>query len=89
MKARYEKGLLEGVYEKFHEHGKHHVRRTYLNGKMNGKTKSWWSNGKLAEEIDMKDDVAKIIEAFPDKDIKTATTPAENHLFQVRDDVTV
>ena len=40
-------------------------------------------------KIDMQEYVDKMIESFPYDDVKTATTPAANHLFQVRDEVKV
>ena len=52
-----------------------------------GMTLDFSSDGEV--KIDMKDYIAKMIEAFPDKEVKMATTPAANHLFQVRDDVKI
>ena len=40
-------------------------------------------------KIDMREYVAKMIADFPYDDVKTATTPAANHLFDVRDDVKI
>ena len=52
-----------------------------------GMTLDYSSDGEV--KIDMVEYVKRMIECFPDQDIKTATTPAANHLFQVRDDVKV
>ena len=40
-------------------------------------------------KIDMCEYVTKMIESFPYGEVKMATTPAANHLFQVRDEVKV
>ena len=50
-----------------------------------GMTLDFTSDGEV--KIDMREYVSKMIDAFPEKEDKKASPSAENHLFQVRDDV--